>query len=177
MFDPPIHVHWPPRYLHKSLRYTGFPAESRPLPPKSQRSPLASIQLAAHPRAPGRFPGAGTFRVPYDPVRPLTFDPPIQIHWPPLYFHKSLRYPEFPAESSPDPPNSQRFPLASIQPMAPRRPPGTLFGAPVPRAPYFARVHPTKTSWGRKIAWGSRPFLGSKVRAANPRPKPRCRGK
>src|SRR5579859_3655 len=53
-FDPPIHVHSAPLYFHKSLRYPYDDAESpKPYPPKSQRSPVASIQLTAPTRPPG----------------------------------------------------------------------------------------------------------------------------
>src|ERR1019366_8089856 len=63
------------------------------------------------------------------------FDPLIHVHWPPLYFQRSLRNPQAPVESRPLPPNSQTFPLASVQ-AAYARAPGMLPAAAVPWVPY-----------------------------------------
>src|ERR1019366_5034555 len=89
MLLPPIQVHSTEEVSNSqtSLRYPCEPPASRPSPPKSQRWPLLSVQLAAVRRLPGRFPAAGVPKVPYTPPgrahRPfLQFDvliPPIQV--------------------------------------------------------------------------------------------------
>ncbi len=45
--DPPIQVHSPALYFQRSLSEPSLPAESRPVPPKSQRFPNVSVQVAA----------------------------------------------------------------------------------------------------------------------------------
>src|SRR5580700_3436248 len=68
------------------------------------------------------------------------FGPLIQAHSPleVLYSHRSFSSAPalVPAESRPDPPKSQKFPEASVQPEALLRPPGTLAWAAVPFVPY-----------------------------------------
>jgi hypothetical protein len=53
--------------------------------------------------------------VPYVPAWFELFDPLIQVHWPALYFHRSLKKVSDMAEPGPIPPKSQKFPEASVQ--------------------------------------------------------------
>src|SRR5258708_5271659 len=83
------------------------------------------------------------------PLAAPVFEPLIQAHvpgWPAVafgvYTHRSLRapLPFVPVESSPQPPWSQRFPPASVQPLAPQRDPGN---APVVETGEQMTVLPT----------------------------------
>ena len=62
-------------------------------------------------------------------------DPPIHVHWPPLYFHRSFKSPDAPVESIPYPPKSHRFPDASVQDKGEVRAPGVLSGLAAPIVP------------------------------------------
>src|SRR5579872_3680461 len=95
-------------------------------PPNSQRLPLESVQESASERPAGMFAGDAVPSVPYTPGGPQllvgghvgrTFPPPIQVHWvvDGSNFQRSFRYPPWPAESSPSPPNSHSFPWLSVQ--------------------------------------------------------------
>jgi hypothetical protein len=66
---PPIHAHWFVEGLNsqRSLRTPSPPLASKPMPPKSQRWPLMSVQLEALERLPGIFPPAGVPNVSYKP--------------------------------------------------------------------------------------------------------------
>ena len=69
---PPIHVHscvegW---NSHRSFSSPKFPLASTPSPPKSQKLPLLSVQVAALSRAPGMLPAAAAPNVPYTPGWP-----------------------------------------------------------------------------------------------------------
>jgi hypothetical protein len=61
------------------------------------------------------LPGAAITGVPYVPAWFELFDPLIQVHWPALYFHRSLKKVSDMAEPGPIPPKSQKFPEASVQ--------------------------------------------------------------
>src|ERR1039458_2038644 len=118
MSSPATHVHSPLLNFHRSLRTSTLPVESMPVPPNSQRFPAESLHELASTRAPGVFAEPGMPFVPYMPGgRPRTnpgvvdrFDPDIQVHWPLLYLHRSLRLPRAPVESMPRPPKSQKLP-------------------------------------------------------------------
>ena len=71
--------------FHRSLRYPKFPLASTPWPPKSQKSPLLSVQFEAPHRIPGMLAAAGVPNVPYTPgvvgpTLPDVLRPPIQVH-------------------------------------------------------------------------------------------------
>src|ERR1039458_9955949 len=112
MLDPPIHVHWPALYSHRSFTYPSVSAESYPCPPKSQKFPAASVQVLAPFSAPGTLLGADFPWVALFPFWLTTLDPPTLVHCPALYSHRSFTYPSVPAESYPCPPKSQKFPAA-----------------------------------------------------------------
>src|SRR5438552_16223699 len=68
----------------------------------------------------------------------MTLAPLIQVQLVPSNFQRSFRPPRLPEESYPRlPPKSHRFPLLSVQEIAPTRAPGTLEGAAVPCVPYM----------------------------------------
>jgi hypothetical protein len=66
---PPIQVHCCVEGLNsqRSLSSPKFPLASAPSPPKSQKLPLLSVQVAALSRPPGVLPGEGVPNVPYTP--------------------------------------------------------------------------------------------------------------
>ena len=85
---PPIHAHSfvEGLYCQRSLRPASLPSASTPKPPKSQKLPLLSVQLAATMRLPGMFPAANVPNVPYSPDWPqlrqgTVLLPPIHAHW------------------------------------------------------------------------------------------------
>jgi hypothetical protein len=51
-------------YVQRSIKSPPFPVASTPLPPKSQRLPLPSIQVPGEIRPPGVFVEAGVSNVP-----------------------------------------------------------------------------------------------------------------
>ena len=63
---PPIHVQRPVLGLNlqRSFSVPPFPLVSKPIPPKSQRLPLLSVQVAGETRLPGMFPADGVPNVP-----------------------------------------------------------------------------------------------------------------
>src|SRR5262249_26700 len=102
-----------------------------------------SVELAAIDRAPGILAALPVPSTPYVPFCPPRFDPPIHVHSPLLYFHKSFIGSKVPTESYPYPPKSHSFPEASTQSIEISRPsieicraPGALFMLAVPIVPY-----------------------------------------
>src|SRR5437899_8391550 len=93
---PPIQVHSRVEGLssQRSLK-SAVPLEVTPVPPKSQKLPLISVQLAAEARLPGVFPVAGVPNVPYTPVWPHCFEAPITMQFrvllPPTHAHSWVR--------------------------------------------------------------------------------------
>src|SRR5207302_6539663 len=65
-FDPLCQVHQPVLglYSHRSFSSPALPVESKPIPPKSQTLPLASIQLTDPFRDPGILAGSAIPWVP-----------------------------------------------------------------------------------------------------------------
>ena len=84
MLRPPIHVHCMVVGLnsHRSFSAPKFPLASLPSPPKSQKLPLPSVQVAAPSRPPGMLLGAGVLtsrtRRPADGILTELL-PPIQV--------------------------------------------------------------------------------------------------
>jgi hypothetical protein len=77
-------------YFQKSLSQPLELLESNPKPPKSQRLPLWSAQVAALARAPGLFVVAGVPTAPYTPDKPhVPFVPFGQLVrlLPPIHAH------------------------------------------------------------------------------------------
>src|ERR1019366_9023444 len=87
-------------------------------PPKSHRFPLRSTQVVGLTfLAAGTLPGAGVPNVPGTPGWVAVSGPLAQVHWlvEGLNSQRSFSLAAVPAEPNPMPPNSQRFPLPSIQ--------------------------------------------------------------
>src|SRR5271163_329055 len=86
-------------YCQTSFSTPLAPTQSYPIPPNSQKFPDASVHPVPSARAPVTLLSEANPSDPYIPICPFTSDPPIQVHSPPLYSHKSLSQPLFPAES------------------------------------------------------------------------------
>src|ERR1700722_19946889 len=71
-------------------------------------------------------------------------EPDTNVHVPPEYFHRSFRNPKVPAPSLPYPPNSQKFPAASVHVRALTRAPGygLAVGGEIPFWSRFAVAGP-----------------------------------
>ncbi len=126
--------------FQRSLRFPVLmPEAPRPLPPKIQKSPFASVQLTQDTRAAGTFPAAGVPCVPYVPLELIRLEPETQVHKlvSGSNFHRSFSGPVAAAElSRPVPPNTHTSPASSSHIAAPERAPGTFPTAGLPTVPY-----------------------------------------